>query len=116
MSHRRVVITGMGVVTPCGNDLGTFWNNIVNGVSGIGPITHFDVSVYDCQIAGEVRDFEPAKVFKSNCASAFTSTEYCLPRCPSLATTTASRTLPVGVIEKRTRTQPSMSFAAARGG
>jgi 3-oxoacyl-[acyl-carrier-protein] synthase II len=55
----------MGVVTPCGNDLGTFWNNIVNGVSGIGPITNFDVSAYDCQIAGEVRDFDPSKVFKT---------------------------------------------------
>jgi 3-oxoacyl-[acyl-carrier-protein] synthase II len=65
MSHRRVVITGMGVVTPCGNDLATFWNNIVNGVSGIGSITHFDASAYDCQIAGEVRDFDPAKIFKT---------------------------------------------------
>jgi 3-oxoacyl-[acyl-carrier-protein] synthase II len=65
MSHRRVVITGMGVVTPCGNDLATFWNNIINGVSGIGPITHFDASAYDCQIAGEVRDFDPAKIFKT---------------------------------------------------
>jgi len=55
----------MGVVTPCGNDLSTFWNNIINGVSGIGPITHFDVSAYDCQIAGEVREFEPAKHFKT---------------------------------------------------
>jgi 3-oxoacyl-[acyl-carrier-protein] synthase II len=55
----------MGVVTPCGNDLATFWNNIINGVSGIGPITHFDASAYDCQIAGEVRDFDPAKIFKT---------------------------------------------------
>jgi 3-oxoacyl-[acyl-carrier-protein] synthase II len=55
----------MGVVTPCGNDLATFWNNIVNGVSGIGSITHFDASAYDCQIAGEVRDFDPAKIFKT---------------------------------------------------
>jgi 3-oxoacyl-[acyl-carrier-protein] synthase II len=65
MSQRRVVVTGMGVVSPCGNDLGSFWNNLTNGVSGIGPITHFDVSAYDCQIAGEVRDFDPAKVFKT---------------------------------------------------
>jgi 3-oxoacyl-[acyl-carrier-protein] synthase II len=55
----------MGVVTPCGNDLVTFWNNIVNGVSGIRAITHFDVSAFDCQIAGEVRDFDPSKVFKT---------------------------------------------------
>jgi 3-oxoacyl-[acyl-carrier-protein] synthase II len=63
-SHRRVVVTGMGVITPVGNDLQTFWNNLVNGVSGIGPITHFDVSAFDCRIAGEVRDFEAVNYFK----------------------------------------------------
>jgi len=62
--HRRVVITGMGVVSPLGNDIATFWKNITNGVSGIGPITHFDVKDYDCKIAGEVRDFDPVKFFK----------------------------------------------------
>src|SRR3954453_10424323 len=63
-NHRRVVVTGMGVITPVGNDLQTFWTNLVNGVSGIGPITHFDVSAFDCQIAGEVRGFEPGLYFK----------------------------------------------------
>lgn len=63
-SNRRVVITGMGVVTPVGNDIATFWRNITEGVSGIGPITHFDVSAFDCRIAGEVRQFEPDKAFK----------------------------------------------------
>jgi 3-oxoacyl-[acyl-carrier-protein] synthase II len=63
-SNRRVVITGMGVVTPVGNDMATFWRNITGGVSGIGPITHFDVSAFDCRIAGEVRGFEPEKAFK----------------------------------------------------
>ena len=66
MSHqRRVVITGMGVVTPLGNEVSVFWDNLVNGRSGIGPITHFDASLYDCRIAGEVRDFEPVKFFKT---------------------------------------------------
>ena len=66
MSHlRRVVITGMGVVTPVGNDIPTFWENLVHGRSGIGPITHFDVSRYDCRIAGEVRDFDAVKFFKT---------------------------------------------------
>jgi 3-oxoacyl-[acyl-carrier-protein] synthase II len=60
---RRVVITGMGVLTPVGNDMDTFWRNITEGVSGIGPITHFDVSAFDCRIAGEVRGFEPVSVF-----------------------------------------------------
>lgn len=62
--YRRVVVTGMGVVTPCGCDLPTFWDNLVNGRSGIGPITSFDVSQYDCKIAGEVGGFEPSKWFK----------------------------------------------------
>ncbi len=52
-------------MTPVGNDLQTFWSNLTAGVSGIGPITHFDVSAYDCRFAGEVRDFEPVKYFKT---------------------------------------------------
>jgi 3-oxoacyl-[acyl-carrier-protein] synthase II len=63
--ERRVVITGLGVVTPVGIDLQTFWNNIKSGTSGIGPITAFDCAEYDCRIAGEVRDFEPARYFKN---------------------------------------------------
>jgi 3-oxoacyl-[acyl-carrier-protein] synthase II len=55
----------MGVVTPVGNDVQTFWSNIVAGVSGIGPITHFDVAEYRCRIAGEVRDFVPVEHFKT---------------------------------------------------
>jgi 3-oxoacyl-[acyl-carrier-protein] synthase II len=58
MSKRRVVITGMGIVSPVGNDLGTAWDNIRNGRSGIGPITSFDASAYATRIAGEVRDFD----------------------------------------------------------
>jgi 3-oxoacyl-[acyl-carrier-protein] synthase II len=64
MSQRRVVITGMGVTTPCGNDVPTFWNNMINGVSGIGPITLFDCAAYDCRIAGEVKNFDPKAAFK----------------------------------------------------
>jgi 3-oxoacyl-[acyl-carrier-protein] synthase II len=60
-----VVITGIGVVTPVGNDLATFWNNIKNGVSGIGPITAFDATEYDCRIGGEVRDFNPVEFYKN---------------------------------------------------
>src|ERR1700719_2328159 len=65
MPERRVVITGIGVVTPLGNDLETFWSNLKNGVSGIGRIQAFDTSAFDCQIAGEVRDFDPKSVFKN---------------------------------------------------
>src|SRR4030088_2722351 len=65
MNGRRVVITGMGVVTPIGNDLETFWSNLKNGVSGIRRIESFDTSQYDCQIGGEVRDFDPKGFFKN---------------------------------------------------
>jgi 3-oxoacyl-[acyl-carrier-protein] synthase II len=64
-NDRRVVITGMGVITPVGNDLDTFWNRLTNGVSGIRQIQHFDVSNYDCRIGGEVRDFDPKPFFKN---------------------------------------------------
>jgi 3-oxoacyl-[acyl-carrier-protein] synthase II len=60
-----VVITGIGVVTPVGNDLATFWNNIKNGVSGIRHITAFDAKDYDCRIGGEVRDFNPVEFYKN---------------------------------------------------
>src|SRR5256714_426611 len=64
-TDRRVVITGMGAITPIGKELDTFWRNLQNGVSGIGRITAFDTSAYDCQIAGEVREFEPKNYFKN---------------------------------------------------
>jgi 3-oxoacyl-[acyl-carrier-protein] synthase II len=64
-NDRRVVITGMGVVTPLGNDVDTFWRNLQNGVSGIGRIQAFDTTAYDCQIGGEVRDFEPKNYFRN---------------------------------------------------
>jgi 3-oxoacyl-[acyl-carrier-protein] synthase II len=65
MNDRRVVITGLGVVTPVGNDLETFWASLKEGKSGIGKIGAFDIANYDCQIAGEVRDFDPKPFFKN---------------------------------------------------
>ena len=65
IADRRVVITGLGVVTPIGNDVDTFWRNLQNGVSGIGKIQAFDTTAYDCQIAGEVRNFEPKNYFRN---------------------------------------------------
>jgi len=53
------VVTGLGAVTPIGNDHATFWRNLVAGVSGAGPITSFDPTGYDVRIAAEVKDFEP---------------------------------------------------------
>ena len=60
MSKRRVVITGLGILSPVGNDLASSWDGIVNGRSGIGPITHFDASAFPTRIAGEVKGFDPA--------------------------------------------------------
>src|SRR5690349_19845645 len=58
MSQRRVVVTGLGIVSPVGNTLATAWDSIVNGRSGVGQITHFDASAYNSRIAAEVRDFD----------------------------------------------------------
>ncbi|MGH8183323.1 MAG: beta-ketoacyl-ACP synthase II [Rhodanobacteraceae bacterium] len=60
MNKRRVVVTGMGMVSPVGNDVATAWKNVVDGNSGIGPITHFDASAFPTRIAGEVKGFDPA--------------------------------------------------------
>jgi 3-oxoacyl-[acyl-carrier-protein] synthase II len=56
---RRAVVTGLGAVTPIGNDHPTFWRNLAAGVSGAGPITSFDASDFDVRIAAEVKDFDP---------------------------------------------------------
>ena len=56
--NRRVVVTGLGVVSPVGNDVKTAWSNLTNGVSGLGEITHFDTTPYEHKAAGEVRDFD----------------------------------------------------------
>src|SRR5881227_3749218 len=64
-NDRRVVLTGMGAITPLGNDVETFWSNLKNGVSGIRKIESFDTSAYDCRIGGEVRGFDPKTVFKN---------------------------------------------------
>ena len=60
MSKRRVVVTGMGIISPVGNDIDSAWANIIKGVSGIGPVTHFDATGYATRIAGQVRDFNAA--------------------------------------------------------
>ncbi|ALN57050.1 MULTISPECIES: beta-ketoacyl-ACP synthase II [Lysobacter] len=56
--NRRVVVTGLGLVSPLGNDVASSWDGIVNGRCGIGPITHFDPAAFTTRIAGEVRDFD----------------------------------------------------------
>jgi 3-oxoacyl-[acyl-carrier-protein] synthase II len=65
---RRVVITGLGAVTPLGNTVEEFWKNLLNGKSGIGPITHFDAANLPVKIAGEVRDFDPEQYMEPKAA------------------------------------------------
>jgi 3-oxoacyl-[acyl-carrier-protein] synthase II len=59
MQEKRVVVTGLGVISPIGNDIAGFWQALKEGRSGIGRITSFDASSYDSRIAGEVRGFDP---------------------------------------------------------
>jgi len=64
-TDRRVVITGLGIVTPLGHTLDVFWSNLVNGQCGIDKITAFDADKFDTRIAGEVKNFDPLPAFPS---------------------------------------------------
>jgi 3-oxoacyl-[acyl-carrier-protein] synthase II len=57
--RKRVVVTGLGAITPIGNTLAEYWEGLLSGRNGIGPITLFDASRHDCRIAGEVKGFSP---------------------------------------------------------
>ncbi|MEH2437114.1 MAG: beta-ketoacyl-ACP synthase II [Nostoc sp.] len=59
LKRKRVVVTGLGAITPLGNDVTTYWKALLEGRSGIRPITRFDASDHTCQIAGEVLEFDP---------------------------------------------------------
>lgn len=59
--NRRVVVTGMGAITPIGNSVEEFWNGIKEGKTGFGPITYFDTADYRCKLVAEVKDFDPAQ-------------------------------------------------------
>lgn len=63
MNLKRVVVTGLGSLTPIGNDTATMWRAMLNGVSGAGPITRFDATKFKCKIACEVKDFNPTDYF-----------------------------------------------------
>ena len=62
---RRVVITGIGVLSPVGNDAATFWDSLVAGKCGIGPITRFDTTDYKAKLAAEVKNFDPQTLYDS---------------------------------------------------
>lgn len=64
--YRRVVVTGLGAITPVGNTVQETWNNLKEGVSGIGPITYFDTEQYKAKLAGEVKGFDPADYLERN--------------------------------------------------
>ncbi len=59
LERKRVVITGLGAITPLGNTLAEYWDGLLSGCSGIGPITRFDAAHHACRIAGEVKGFDP---------------------------------------------------------
>ena len=59
---RRVVVTGLGAVTPIGNNMDEYWNGLVNGVNGIAPITRFDTTDFKSKLAAEVKNFDPSAV------------------------------------------------------
>jgi len=61
LSKRRVVITGLGIISPLGNDVAETWENIRNGKSGIGLISHFDTSAFSVRIGGSIKNFDPAR-------------------------------------------------------
>lgn len=63
MKLKRVVVTGLGAITPLGNNVKDTWNALINGVSGAGPITHFDASLFKTQFACEVKNFDASKYF-----------------------------------------------------
>lgn len=76
MSSRRVVITGIGIVTPLGADFDIFWQSLVEGKSGVSRIESFDTAEFDCKIAGEIKHFEATKYFK-NAKDARRNDRYC---------------------------------------
>lgn len=63
MEFRRVVVTGLGAITPLGDSVNKFWENLINGVSGAAPITRFDSSKFKTKFACEVKNYDPAKFF-----------------------------------------------------
>ena len=64
-TRKRVVVTGLGVITPLGQGIEAFWENLLAGQCGIGPVTAYDTEGYACAIAGEVKDFDPTPAFPS---------------------------------------------------
>ena len=81
--NRRVVVTGLGAVSPVGNDVKTSWENLISGVHGIGPITRFDTTEYKAKLAAEVKDFdarqymEKAEILRSDLYAQYAMASAC---------------------------------------
>lgn len=76
---KRVVITGLGVVSPLGNNVQTTWTNMINGVNGIDRVTRFDATDFKSKLAAEVKDFDPLQYFaKSELRRTDLYTQYAL--------------------------------------
>lgn len=78
MELKRVVVTGLGALTPIGNNAAETWENALKGKSGAGPITHFDASLFKTKFACEVKNFNPADHFDRKKHVSSTSTP-CMP-------------------------------------
>ena len=63
MQLKRVVVTGLGALTPLGNNLNDYWNNLIKGVSGAGPITRFDPEKFKTKFACEIKNYDPLDHF-----------------------------------------------------
>lgn len=66
MENRRVVVTGLGAITPVGNNVADTWENLKNGKNGIAPITHFNTEKFKAKLAAEVKDFDPKEYMEIN--------------------------------------------------
>jgi 3-oxoacyl-[acyl-carrier-protein] synthase II len=64
MNQRRVVVTGLGALTPLGNSVSEFWNNLIDGKSGAAPITRFDSTKFKTRFACEVKNYDPLNYFE----------------------------------------------------
>ena len=74
----RIAVTGMGCVTPCGNDVSTLWETLLSGRSGIGRITRFPTEGFDVDIAGELKEFDPTEKTQLNRKEARRAAPYVL--------------------------------------
>ena len=111
MELKRVVVTGLGAITPLGNTLAETWEGLINGKSGAGPITHFDASKFKTQFACEVKNFDPAQHFDRKEARKFDIyTQYALVAAKEAVADSALD------IEKENLDRIGVIFAAGIGG